>query len=344
MHDVIRRSMMSGLAGGFRLLPASAARRLAAVRLIAPLYHVVADEAPAHVRHLFAVRSTRTFSNDLDFFVRAYTPVTLAQVHAHCGDRQPLPARAMFLSFDDGMREVADVIAPMLLRRGLPATFFLNSAFVDNRSLFYRHKASLLCAKIEQIPAKQLSSLRASLSAAGVDAANHQSLKRSILAVGYADREQLDALAQILGVDFAVFLREQRPYLDSEQIKALLAQGFTIGAHSVDHPRYAKIGLDEQLRQTRESTNFLMERFGITTRDLAFPFVSDGVGGDFYDAAYQQQKLDALFCLGGIATEDPRNVERVWMEGDATTPAEQIVREFYLKRWQSRRREAAGKR
>lgn len=248
----------------------------------------------------------------------------------------------MFLSFDDGMREVADVIAPILLRRGVPATFFLNSAFVDNQSLFYRHKASLLCDKLEQIPAKQLASLHGGFSALGMDGADHQQLKRSILSINYAGRDRLDAVAEVLDVDFAAFLREQRPYLDSNQVNELLRQGFTIGAHSVDHPKYAQIRLDEQLRQTRESTAFLMERFGITTCDLAFPFVSDGVGADFFEAAYKQEHVDALFCLGGIASSDSRNVQRFWMEADATTPAATIVKQFCFERWRSRRRGGVG--
>ena len=336
MANGIRRLTVSGCMAGFGLLPFSAVRRACGARLLAPLYHLVADKPPPHVRHLFAVRTPGTFSDDLDFFLRTCTPVTLAQVHAHASAGEPLPPRAIFLSFDDGMREVADLIAPMLSRHGVPATFFLNSAFIDNRALFYRHTASLVCEKLEQIPASRLASLREPLSALGFDATDHQHLRRSILSINHGERERLDAAAKLMEVDVGAFLRESRPYLDSDQVRELLRQGFTIGAHSVDHPLYAQLGLSEQLRQTRESTAFLTERFAITTRDLAFPFVSDGVGADFFEAAYRDERMDALFCLGGVATDDPRNIERFWMEPDATTPAATIVKRFCLKRWRPR--------
>jgi peptidoglycan/xylan/chitin deacetylase (PgdA/CDA1 family) len=333
----LRNGAIRGLAAGMRLLPLAALRRAAGTPLLAPLYHIVADEAPAHVKYLFAVRNPRTFSDDLDFFLRECTPVTLAQLHSHAAGEKAIPRRAIFLSFDDGLREVADVIAPILHRRGIPATFFLNSAFVDNQSLLYRHKASLLCERIDKLPDAHLASLRNDLTGAGVDAVNQTQLKRLILSIEYKDRSRLDELALALEVDFAAFLREQQPYLRSDQITNLLSQGFTLGAHSVDHPLYAKITLDEQIRQTRESILFLKERFGITTSDFAFPFLSDGVGAEFFAAAYQSNFVQMMFCLNGMPRNDPRNIERFWMESDATTPASKIVRHFCINRWRSRR-------
>jgi peptidoglycan/xylan/chitin deacetylase (PgdA/CDA1 family) len=344
VSHTIKRLAASGVAAGFRLLPLSAVYRAAGSALLAPVYHLAADEAPPAVRHLFAVRSVRTFSEDLDFFLRDRTAVTVEQLRAHVYGGQQLPRRALFLSFDDGMREAADVIAPLLERRGVPATFFLNSAFVDNQSLFYRHKASLLCDAVEKMPTPRLVSLSAALNALGLDSSSFQSLKRSILAIDYSTRERLDPLAALLELDFAAFLRVQCPYMSSDQIRRLLRAGFTIGAHSVDHPLYATIDLNEQLRQTRQSIAFLIERFGITSRDLAFPFVSDGISADFFDTVYQSKEVDMLFCLGGMARNDPRNIERFWMEPDATTPAETLVRRFCFNRWRARRRNGAGAR
>ena len=44
-----------------------------------------------------------------------------------------LDRRCLHLTFDDGFRELHDVVAPILLRKGIPATFFVNSAFIDNK-------------------------------------------------------------------------------------------------------------------------------------------------------------------------------------------------------------------
>ena len=38
----------------------------------------------------------------------------------------------------------------------------------------------------------------------------------------------------------------------SEQVIELLKLGHAVGAHSIDHPRYADLSLEEQLHQTRD--------------------------------------------------------------------------------------------
>ena len=63
------------------------------------------------------------------------------------GEKQ-LSQGKVFLSFDDGLREVYTIIAPILKERGLPATFFITTDFIDNKKLFYRNKASLLIEAI----------------------------------------------------------------------------------------------------------------------------------------------------------------------------------------------------
>ena len=42
------------------------------------------------------------------------------------------------------MREATSVIAPICREKGVPATFFLTTGFLDNRALGDRHLASLL--------------------------------------------------------------------------------------------------------------------------------------------------------------------------------------------------------
>jgi hypothetical protein len=46
--------------------------------VLLPFYHLVSDENPSHVRHLYPVRSVRQFRDDLDFFLKNYRPVPLS--------------------------------------------------------------------------------------------------------------------------------------------------------------------------------------------------------------------------------------------------------------------------
>ena len=120
-----------------------------------PNAHVVADTTPRHVRYLYAVRSIANFQADLDFLCRNYRPLAMSELDELPRRRgSQASARAFVLSFDDGMREVYDVIAPMLRAKGVPAMFFINSATIDNRQLMWRNKLSLLVEQCMQQPGR----------------------------------------------------------------------------------------------------------------------------------------------------------------------------------------------
>jgi hypothetical protein len=80
-----------------------------------PAGHIVSESAPPHVRHLLTVPTIRKFRSDLDFLCQRYKPLQLAELN----ELRRLPhtkasPRTFLLSFDDGLREVYEIIAPTL--------------------------------------------------------------------------------------------------------------------------------------------------------------------------------------------------------------------------------------
>ncbi len=111
-----------------------------------PFYHTVSPEALPHISHLYRLVKTAAFENDLDELLLRFEPVSLGDYLENRGVKKG--KRRMVLTFDDGLKECYDIIAPMLIKKGIPATFFLNNRFIDNRGLFYRYKASLLVHQV----------------------------------------------------------------------------------------------------------------------------------------------------------------------------------------------------
>ncbi|MGH1335186.1 MAG: polysaccharide deacetylase family protein [Aureispira sp.] len=263
-------------------------------------YHTVSDRSLPHIRHLYQVRDTTTFEADLDYLLTHYTPVSLSAVIAHIHGQQPLPKQAFLLTFDDGLAECATVIAPILQRKGIPATFFINSDFVDNKGLMFRYKASLLLdLLVDNTPAQQ-QLVQQHLS-------NYQlpfeGIQKSLLAVRWPQQAVLEDLAQALGYSFEQFLEQEQPYMTTAQIQQLLVQGFDIGGHSQNHPTYNLLPLAEQLDQTLQSQLILEEQFDLPHRVFAFPFTDFGVSAAFFERILGQAKFQLTFGGAGLKKE-----------------------------------------
>lgn len=263
-------------------------------KLFLPFYHLVSDAPPPHLRHLYPVRSEKQFRADLDFLLQHFQPIDLQTLWGHIFENYPFTRPVFHLTFDDGLRECHDVVMPILLEKGIPATFFLNTDFVDNRALMFRYKASLLRHTGRILPSDPMQ-------------------------ITYANQYLLDTWAVDIGLDFSAYLEEQKPYLDRVQIRAMQNQGFTFGAHSIDHPRYSQIPLEAQIRQTLESLFAVKELCGSELPTFAFPFTDHGVGVDFFNIL--REKMDGPVLTFGTAgaKQDtfPTHLHRFAMEHSA---------------------------
>jgi len=300
------------------------------VPFFAPFYHVVSDEYVPHVTHLLRFRTVQEFQEDLEFFLSCYKPLSLSDLLLHAKNETAPPPNAFFLSFDDGLRESYDIIAPLLRKKGVPATFFVNVAALDNAELLYRHKASLLADRVRGSEYEgRLSPLVKVLASGGVRAANCSS---ALLSIPYSRRELLDEAADQLSVDFKEYLLQRQPYLNRNQVRSLMSQGFTVGAHSLDHPYYPELAIEEQIRQTRESLQAIAQVFELDYKVFAFPFGDDGVSGEFFSKIEAEGAADLLFGSSGFLKDEyhPLVIQRVSME-DQPYHAEDILRMAEMK-------------
>jgi peptidoglycan/xylan/chitin deacetylase (PgdA/CDA1 family) len=272
---------------------------------VLPFYHIVSNEDAPHIKHLYKVKTTQQFEADLDFLLKHYAPLSVKDLPDIIAGKYA-GQRTMLLTFDDGLREVHDVIVPILYKKGVPAIFFLNSDFIDNRNLMFRYKVSLLIDKInskEKIT--QLLSYR-------------------------NDNLFIADFAQEIQFSFQDFLNNYEPYLSSEQVTSLIGKGFSIGAHSCSHPYYEDISLEEQAKETLDSLRFLQVNFGIEEKLFAFPFTDFGVGKDFFEEIYRDHKID--FSFGGAGMKQdffPNHFQRIAMESPAAN-AQQLLKAEYL--------------
>lgn len=292
-----------------------------------PRWHVVSDQDLEHVSGLFKFRNLHQFKEDVEFFLRSYIPVSIQDVMSHLDGARRLPGRCFLATFDDGFREIYDVVAPVLYAQGVPAVFFLTTSAIDNRDLCYPQKKSILIRALTSLgecsAAREVSRI---LTDAGVKGSNLISQVRSIC---YRKRHVLDRLGPVVACDFEAYAASVKPYLTSEQVGDLLKKGFAIGAHSIDHPRYSELSLEEQLNQTRQSMTWLSDRYKSECNAFAFPYGDAGVSSLFFQKAFADGRLKVSFGTGGmIAHFFPRNMPRFTMERTDLPAAHIVARQF----------------
>jgi peptidoglycan/xylan/chitin deacetylase (PgdA/CDA1 family) len=216
--------------------------------LVTVFYHTVSDEYLPHIHPIYTPKKIAEFEQDLDFLMRHFQAIDIETVKDYVLNGKKLEKPSFHLTFDDGLREVYHIILPILERKNIPATVFVNPAFIDNRKIFHRH----------------------------------------IQAV-------------------------KPPYLTWNELKTMQQRGIYVGAHSIDHPNYAEITEEEQIRQTLQSCREIEANLGTPCRYFAFPFSEAGVKDSFFQAIASD--IDLTFGITGIThANNGHHLGRIDME------------------------------
>ena len=191
---------------------------------------------------------------------------------------QPLPPRAIALTFDDGYRDNLEVGVPVLERLGLPATFFLVPGILSGTVGPWWETVAWALAH----------SSRATLDWEG----------RTLAVGGPAGRRALPWLTERLkrcdqaarGRAVAELVERLEPdgepghrrlFLDWDGARELRRRGFSVGAHTMGHAILARESPAAQLQDLVESRRRLEAELGVPVDVLAYP---NGSRAD-YDAA-----------------------------------------------------------
>ncbi len=273
-----------------------------------PYHHLVSDQQVLHLKHLYTFKNTRQFTEDLDYLLKYFKPISGQDLLHSLQKDGKYPKRSFLISFDDGFRELYDVVAPILIRKGIPALFFINPAFVDNRILFYRCKISLVIEELERRNSdKPL--LRRTAELLGSSDTSILNLKTKLKAITNVNQHLLDTIGEDLGLSFETYLKTVRPFLSLSQLSELADKGFTIGAHSWDHPYYKSLPESEQISQTMESCRFVKEQFHPDLLSFSFPHSDREVHYQVLNRILAAEpKIDLLFGIQNQKSEPGRKI------------------------------------
>jgi peptidoglycan/xylan/chitin deacetylase (PgdA/CDA1 family) len=282
------------------------------VEVLIPYHHIVSDKPVPYIGSLYNYKNSRQFEDDLDFLLKHFEPVSLTDIINQQKNNIPFKKKSFLITFDDGLRQMYEIAAPVLLKKGVPAALFVNPAFVDNKEIFFDIKKGLILNKLAD--KKDNKNIIAEIEKIfSTKISSQLQLAETIKSINYLNKGLTDTIGKLLDIDFEKFSKEVKPFMTTTEIKDLINKGFHIGAHSIDHPLYSLIHEKEQIRQTIESVNWVVNTFNLSYKTFAFPHTSAGVKNSFFQQLVEGENPKIDLILGnstGMLENHPRVMHR----------------------------------
>ncbi|HEV3129187.1 MAG TPA: polysaccharide deacetylase family protein [Solirubrobacteraceae bacterium] len=225
------------------------------------------------------------------------------------------PGRRVIVSFDDGYRDLYEVAYPVLQARGVRATCFVCSGFVDGEASAWWDEIAWMARQSvgAQLPPGNWSPTPLPLEGPAVEGTIDR-LVRAFWELDPGDgREFLERLAQATGAG-------RRPpgsedWMTWSMARTMAASGHHIGAHTQTHPVLARLSPDHQFREIAGSLDRIESELGERPRWLAYPVgTRSAFTSATMDAARKAGVELAFSNYGGYVTRGsftPYDVRRV---------------------------------
>lgn len=244
-------------------------------------FHHVRPEALSRLPENAGLSITPDFLEAVILLLRRldYDILPLGALAAGLAD--PAPARPVaVLTFDDGYRDNRDFALPVLRHHGAPFTLFVCPGFAERSAPLWWLDLEEAVLKLERI--------RLALPGGDFEAhATDQAAKLALLRALYWRLRECDepallaavaSLAHEAGVDQAA--RVAALCMDWDELRDFAAEPLaTIGAHTLSHPRLAKLGEEEARVEIAGSRDRILSELGIDARHFAYPVGDPGSAG-----------------------------------------------------------------
>lgn len=224
----------------------------------------------------------------------------------------------VLLTFDDGYREWATEVLPLLRSHGVRAAFFLATGFIDRPRAPWWYELAWMARRGERdaLPAGEWLGQPLRLGGDGMDSAIEALLDAYKGLPGERTEEFLDWVAEASGSGRCAPRAVREDWLTWDMVRELRDAGMEIGGHTVDHPVLARLPEDAQRDQISGCARRIEAELDRPMRMFSYPVGLPDSYGDTAKAALREEGVQLAFGYhGGFAHSDrpldPLDVPRV---------------------------------
>jgi peptidoglycan/xylan/chitin deacetylase (PgdA/CDA1 family) len=178
-----------------------------------------------------------------------------------------LPQRSVCITFDDGYANNRTTAAPLLKERGLPATVFVATGYLNGGRMFNDTVIESIRRAGPELDLRELGFDRFELPD---DAARLKAINQILRVLKY--RPPAERVARAAAI--AEKARAQLPndlMMTDAQVRELATFGVSVGAHTVNHPILNSVDEDAARREIADSRRVLQDMTGEAVSLFAYP-------------------------------------------------------------------------
>lgn len=239
------------------------------------MYHRVIDDPAADPFRLGMCVQREHFAEQVAYMSRHFTPIAMHEAAARIHRGEPLPPRALSITFDDGYLDNLSHALPILEQHGVPHAIYVPTGGLDSGEMLWWDRVIGAFACTER---KHLDLQDAGLADHGERVSLNRMQRPDVVARVLGRLWDLPAqrmLESVRRIERLLAARLTEPLvarrLSPEQVVELHRHGVEIGAHSIDHPNLALASAAETRREMQEGRDRLQQLLQHAVCGLAYP-------------------------------------------------------------------------
>lgn len=230
--------------------------------VVLTFHRVLADHDPMLPDEPDAAR----FAAQLDVLSDLFRIVDLADAVARLRNRT-LPARCAAITFDDGYVNNCEIAAPILSARGMTATFFITTGFLDGSTMWNDIVIESVRGACQALDLRELGY--------GVLELPDWEARRLAVDQLLGRLKYLDPVERLQQARLVAAAAGWRPtsrlMMQAQDIQRLAAMDMAIGAHTVTHPILGRLPDHSARREIVDGKATLEALLGGPVRSFAYP-------------------------------------------------------------------------